>query len=292
MSKSWVVFSESVRGASHLRSGAPNQDAVRVDVPLSSRKAALLAVSDGHGSPRCFRSDQGSRMAVDVAIRMTRLFLDDLIGMPTAGQKKEIEHRLPSLLVREWRKEVEQHWRQTPIAIQERAALGLKLDDAVPEVPPFIAYGATLLMAAVSDMYVFFLQLGDGEILEVSGDDPPQAYSPLPIDPSLIANETTSLCQPDAAKLFRFCFRPIQGERPSLLLACTDGYSNAFASRAGFLQVGTDFLRLSQEMKSKVLSMSLQGWLNEASANGSGDDVSVAMLIRRHKTKNTGTATR
>lgn len=282
MSKSWVVLSESVRGASHVRSGAPNQDAVRVDVPLSRRKASLLAVSDGHGSPRCFRSDQGSRLAVDVAIRMTRLFLDELIGMPTAGQKKEIEQRMPSLLVREWRKHVEHHWHETPITIQERATLGLTPDDPTPEDPPFIAYGATLLMAAVSDLYVFYLQLGDGEILEVSGD-PPQAYSPLPPDSSLIANETTSLCQPEAAKLFRFCFRPIQGERPSLLLACTDGYSNAFASRDGFLQVGTDFLRLSQEMKTKALGKSLQGWLNEASSSGSGDDVSVAMLIRRHK---------
>ncbi len=286
MSKAWVVLSESVRGASHVRSGAPNQDAVRVDVPPSSRRAALLAVADGHGSPRCFRSDQGSRMAVDVAIRMTRLFLDDLVGMPTAGQKKEIEHRLPSLLVREWRKEVEQHWRQTPLEIQERAALGLTPDAPAPVDAPFIAYGATLVMAAVSDQYVFFLQLGDGEILEVSGE-PPQTCAPMPIDPSLIANETTSLCQKEAARLFRFSFRTLQGGRPSLLLVCTDGYSNAFASRDGFHQVGTDFLRLSREMKTKALARSLQGWLGESSSSGSGDDVSVAMLIRRHRTKTT-----
>lgn len=280
MSKAWAVFSESVRGASHVRSGAPNQDAVRVDVPSSSRRAALLAVADGHGSARCFRSDQGSRLAVDVAIRLSRLFLDDLLGTPTASLKREIEHRLPSLLVREWRKEVDEHWRRTPLAVHEREALGLKPEDPAPADTPYVAYGSTLLISAVSNQYVFHLQLGDGEILEVSGK-PPQAYAPLPPDPSLIANETTSLCQKDAARLFRFGFRPIQGVRPSLILVCTDGYSNAFACRDGFLQAGTDFLRLSREMKTRSLARCLKGWLTESSSSGSGDDVTLAMLIRR-----------
>ena len=281
MVKPWIAFSESVRGASHIRSGAPNQDAVLVDVPRDAQMAALLAVSDGHGSPRCFRSDQGSRLAVEVAVRMTRLFLDDLIGMPSSGQKGLIEHRLPSLLVREWRKQVAYHWRQTPLTQRERLALGLKCDDPSPVDPPYIAYGATLLVAAVSDTFVFFLQLGDGEMLVVNGE-PPQASAPLPPDPSLIANETTSLCQPNASQLFRLRYSPVQDDAPVLILACTDGYSNAFASRNGFLQVGTDLLRLSQEMNTKALARSLQGWLSEASVCGSGDDVSLAMLIRRN----------
>ncbi|MEJ7709405.1 MAG: protein phosphatase 2C domain-containing protein [Pyrinomonadaceae bacterium] len=60
------MIGETVAGASHLRAGIPNQDAIlclresSVGVPL------IISISDGHGSNKCFRSDRGSRFAVTI----------------------------------------------------------------------------------------------------------------------------------------------------------------------------------------------------------------------------------
>jgi len=56
----WGVRGSSTRGASHLRTGLPNQDSIGTwwDEP---RSRAIVVVSDGHGSARHFRSDTGSR---------------------------------------------------------------------------------------------------------------------------------------------------------------------------------------------------------------------------------------
>jgi serine/threonine protein phosphatase PrpC len=58
---------ETVPGASHLRAGVPNQDAI-LQVRESGRGLpVVVSVSDGHGSNKCFRSDRGSRFAVKTA---------------------------------------------------------------------------------------------------------------------------------------------------------------------------------------------------------------------------------
>ena len=62
---SWKVAHACVRGSSHQRSGLPNQDAVQCTVtPAAQGTVAVAVVSDGHGSPRHFRSQIGSSLAV------------------------------------------------------------------------------------------------------------------------------------------------------------------------------------------------------------------------------------
>ncbi len=65
----WNVTGGTRRGMSHVQSDLKNQDAIRY---LVSREAAtvVLAVADGHGSDLCFRSDVGSRLAVETAVEV------------------------------------------------------------------------------------------------------------------------------------------------------------------------------------------------------------------------------
>ncbi len=72
---SWKVAHACVRGSSHQRSGLPNQDAVQCTVtPAAQGTVAVAVVSDGHGSPRHFRSQVGSSLAVStVAATPARL---------------------------------------------------------------------------------------------------------------------------------------------------------------------------------------------------------------------------
>ena len=67
----WGVRGGSTRGASHLRTGLPNQDSLGTWCDKTGGRA-LAVVSDGHGSARHFRSDTGSRLAVEAAMSVLR----------------------------------------------------------------------------------------------------------------------------------------------------------------------------------------------------------------------------
>jgi protein phosphatase 2C-like protein len=100
----------------------------------------------------------------------------------------------------------------------------------------------------------------------------------MPTDAGLIANETTSLCQVDAARNFRVRFQVFEQAPPALILLATDGYPNSFAKPEGFRQVATDLLSMLDQEGVEPIAAALPGWLEEASQQGSGDDVSVAIL--------------
>jgi hypothetical protein len=146
---------------------------------------------------------------------------------------------------------------------------------AAVESSPELAYGATLLAAAATDKVLLYLQLGDGEILSVSAQG--TTTRPLPPDDRLIANQTTSLCQPEAWKDFRSSW-VTAGALPSLVLLSTDGYANSFRSDDDFLKIGQDYLEIIREQGISSLAEELPAILTEATQQGSGDDITLAIL--------------
>jgi hypothetical protein len=143
---------------------------------------------------------------------------------------------------------------------------------------PLLAYGATSLTVAVEESFILYLQLGDGEILYVSGKG--EVTRALPEDERLFANETTSLCTPDAEENFRVRLQPLAGEPPALILISTDGYVNSFSDSAGFFKVGSDLLEMLRADGFDPVNASLKGWLEEATRSGSGDDCTLGLICR------------
>jgi hypothetical protein len=191
------------------------------------------------------------------------------------------ERHLPADLVRAWRKLVDASRAQSPWTPEEKERLvgksGETAWDAVVE-NPYLAYGSTLLLVAATSRYIFYLQLGDGDILAVAPDGKNVSH-PISTDPSLIANETTSLCMKDASRKFRFAFQAIKDVLPPrLILLSTDGYANSFASPEAFEQAATDFIKIISEKGIEHVKQRLPSWLGESSREGSGDDVTVGLL--------------
>nr|ALS90004.1 protein phosphatase 2C [uncultured bacterium] len=143
---------------------------------------------------------------------------------------------------------------------------------------PFRAYGATILTVLVTETFIFYLQLGDGDILLVT--DAGQVERPLPKDERLFANETTSLSSENAWPDFRFGFQILEDAPPALILISTDGYANSFISEEAFLKVGTDILKLIRSDGLDEVDRNLETWLAEASHAGSGDDTTLAIICR------------
>ncbi|MCA1628034.1 MAG: protein phosphatase 2C domain-containing protein [Acidobacteria bacterium] len=280
----WRVIGETVPGASHLRAGIPNQDALLHVRQSSARLPLIVSISDGHGSNKCFRSDRGSRFAVRAGADL----LDELVnGRHAALPPSEIESRVCESLIAEfikrWRALVEADLKREPFREEEFARM-IEKDGAnarrLVKANPHLAYGATSLSFLLTPIYALYLQLGDGEMVTVSEQG--EIGQPLPEDARLLANETTSLCLERAADDFRFAVHPHgAGDLPALILMTTDGYYNSFSTTAGFHQVGSDLLQMLREEDGfGTVNRSVKGWLEEATAAGSGDDCTLAIICR------------
>ena len=277
----WRVAGASVRGASHVRSGSPNQDAIRWLPERGGGPPVALAISDGHGSAKCFRSDVGARLAVETATDTMVEFLENRADVADLA----VTEGTTEQLVRRWRRAVEAHRRAAPFSPAEMDTLERRdgaAARAAVEANPFLAYGATLSAVLLAETFVLYLQLGDGDILAVS--DQGEVRRPLPPDARLFGGQTTSLCAPHAWRDFRVHFQALSQHAlpaaPALILLATDGYANSFRDETGFLKVGSDLLEMIQAEGLEAVANGLTSWLQEASHLGSGDDITLAVACR------------
>ena len=279
----WRIAGQSVRGASHVRAGIPNQDAIGWLPESGAGLPLALTVSDGHGSAKCFRSDVGARLAVKTTKRVIQEFLEGLHRLPNlSATKRWAEESLPREIVRRWRDAVADDVSARPLTSVELNQLETKDGTGKRRqvaLEPVFAYGATTLTVLVTESFILHLQLGDGDILTVSGTGEVSRV-PLPVDERLFANETTSLCSRDAWREFRTHFQVLSGLPPTLILVSTDGYGNSFRDEAGFLMVGADILEMIRSDGLDAVDERLQTWLTEASQEGSGDDITLGILCR------------
>lgn len=275
----WRVMGSSVRGASHLRAGLENQDAIDWIPPDGIGARVVVSVADGHGSPKSFRSATGARLAVEVSQALAAGLLTAPGGrVELSWVKDRLEQDAPRRIVREWRARVEEDLARSPFTDEEFALVrerdGQKAQ-ALIEKDPYLAYGSTLVTAVATESFMAFWQIGDGDVLTVSATG--AASRPLAGDERLIANETTSLCSADAWRLFRVA---VFGTLAPVIMVSTDGFANSFRDDEGYFRFGSDVLRMLVIGGVDVVGGRLTGWLGEMTQTGSGDDISLGIACR------------
>lgn len=283
----WHVITGTARGRSHEVRGMPSEDAV-ADRRISATGGIAVAVADGHGHERHFRSATGSAIAVRVACQVAdtlateitaELGADFPAGRGTGKHERWIaphaellRDSLPAAIVREWRAEVARHVAGHPYAAEERSLLDRDGDG--PDVP----YGSTLLVAVVTGGWLVCAQIGDGDMVAVAPDGAHDC--PVPGDASLDGLRTTSLCQPDALGAFRVGVRDLAMTPLTALLLATDGYGNAQAADLWQPGVARDLADLATEQDPAWFARQLPRWAEMcASGQGSGDDTTIALLL-------------
>jgi hypothetical protein len=286
----WRAIGTSVRGAAHVRAGLPKQDAIGWIPESGEALPLIMAVSDGHGSAKCFRSDAGALLAIHTTMQTMQEFVNgQLTAVSLSAIKRTAEEQLPQELLRRWRAAVEEALRTTPFSVEELATLERK-DGTVArqsvEANPFLAYGATLLIVLVAESFILYLQLGDGDILTVT--ETGEVERPVPGDAQLLANETTSLCTPNAWRDMRVRFQVLAGPPPALILLSTDGYANSFRDDTGFFKVGSALLDIIRTDGLDKVRESLEGWLTETTQAGSGDDIALGIVCRMEAVQQEG----
>src|ERR1700677_169319 len=93
----WQATAARARGASHERSGSPNQDSGRT-VLIGSGGGAVIAVADGHGDSLHARSDRGSRFAIEAAFEVLTNWIASASGSEDAIRSSA--EQLPDAILR------------------------------------------------------------------------------------------------------------------------------------------------------------------------------------------------
>jgi serine/threonine protein phosphatase PrpC len=275
---SWQLIGGSVRGAAHIRANKPNQDAIAWK-PLGAAtttgaagegvleaRAMVAALADGHGGDRHPRSDRGAQLAVEATLMVLDKFVAGQRGRAPSAVLRAARRTVPRLISRRWRKLIDREAGDEPGGEQR-----------------YLPYGATILAVAVTERYLLYLQLGDGDILAVLADG--SVRRPIAPDPAQgSTRETSSLCQEICDGLFRFAMQPLvetgAPELPTMLLLATDGYSNSFEDAEGLVTAARDIQDKADAHSLEQVRERLDGWLQETSHAGSGDDITVAVLRR------------
>lgn len=265
---SWNVIGASVRGSSHERNNIPNEDALAFGSLPHDGAYAIL--SDGHGSKLCFRSKAGATLAVQN--------VEKILEEPDVTKllKNKIDQRkFAKRIVEQWNNAVLQHLKTHPFSRQEVYGLDGH-QKSVLRRNALLAYGATLILVVTVGQEVFMAQLGDGDVLIIEGTGAiSRVFKP---DQRHMGNATTSLCLPNAVDEFRI--KAWHGHPPLAIMASTDGYANSFRSEADFHKVLRDYTRMIDENGGEVVEKKMSQWLGETSHHGSGDDITVAILMR------------
>jgi hypothetical protein len=277
----WRAIGKSVRGANHFQTSIPNQDAIGWWTGAQEGLPLIMAISDGHGGERSFRSNRGSKIAVQITLKILQDFikgLPDLRDLVEAEQMAAAE--LPQSILKLWEQEVKADLEANPFQEHELKRLLEKRGPASREMVekfPLLVYGATILATVITRHFILHLQLGDGDILCV--DPVGKTYRPYPRDERLVDNETTSLCSLNSAD-FRLRLEPISKNGPVMVLMVSDGYSNSFPDEEELFKVGLDYLHCIRLEGMDAINENLDATLKHISRLVSGDDISLGLLKR------------
>lgn len=265
----WAVGC-SCRGASHVRAGKPCQDAFGVWSGASGGYPCLIAaVADGHGDSQHDLSEVGSAIAARVAMNelLSPVPEDALYdSLPSMGEA--FSATLPRRISDRWAEEV--------IADAATRFGGIPTGSNGQEMV-VRRYGTTLLTARISSRLIMVGQIGDGDILLLRNGQRLEHLLDSPHD--LVGTTTYSLSSRNAIPLWRTAVLP-RGEGGLLLLA-TDGLSDSFGG-SDHPQF-TTFVRSLGERIAEFgigrVAQSLPGWLSAYSQRGSGDDITLVLVM-------------
>jgi hypothetical protein len=226
-----------------------------------------LVVSDGHGGAKYDRSDLGSQIACRVALaevqqRLSRARLNQ--GDNDEAWRQWLLESLPEQIVERWCQDVLDHGRAHP------------RDDGAP--PSTLAYGATLGLLLLTPRWWGYSGLGDWDLVRINADGSAELISEEPDNPGG-GEATFSLCMEGAAHHFapRSGLVPINaGQAPFSLLLSSDGIRKSCGTDADYLTLAHYLCELSSS-PGDLETSELGQALDHISAQGSGDDVSVAI---------------
>ncbi len=289
----YIAFSATEVGYNHVKSDKVCEDASGF---YDDEQMHICVVADGHGSDNYPRTDRGSKMAVDSAIKRTIDFVkttyseDPTTSIGIEELLEDEKHGFPILLqlaksiLMDWHESVESDYRSAPFTDDELTKVSEKYkarylakneEDRTVEK----AYGCTLILFAVTSRYSFGLQIGDGKCVMI---DKNGAFSePIPWDENCQLNVTTSICDSDSIEEFRFF---VTDKAPAAIFCGSDGIDDSYAASEELYALYRSILKIFIEHGLDVGRSEIVEYLPLLTKKGSGDDVSIGMILNTKET--------
>ena len=268
-------------GSSHVATELPNQDSYQIE-QWDDQQATFAAISDGHGSKKYWRSDSGSRLAVQALKELIQNQFLPFIHDPDKDPEriKSAWKKIGRDLRKKWLQLCAENLYEFPFSEEENRKAVEEHPDVIES--PVIVYGATMSGALLFQDYGFFIHLGDGELI---GCDPEGKAESIFEEPEIKANDTASMCQPDAHRAMRT--KVIEGDswkQMRMIVLATDGVGDAFAGDEVSIQdhVGK-YLGSWRKGGADTLQTRLQDGEMTQFADTSGDDSTLLLLKRVEK---------
>lgn len=309
-----ISFYERSKGSSHEASGKPCQD---YGLCYEHNGVYIVIVCDGHGGNSYVRSDKGAELAakithkeiLDFVNMLPKSFFKDKEGSATAiptinplqdvnGNKIDFNNlsesqqeivrqnkayidnkdKYPQIecafrtlfyyIVTAWKQAIQEDHDHVPFSDREKEQLGNRQIEK--------AYGTTLMAAVRTPKYWFAFHIGDGKLLTC--DKLLQWTEPVPWDCNCFLNITTSLCDTDPVKEFRYAFNGT-GQFPMAFVLGSDGIDDTFTNPELTQKFYSQMLCVFNKYSKEEALKSLKKHLPVLSEKGSHDDMSVAAII-------------
>jgi serine/threonine protein phosphatase PrpC len=291
-------FSTSVIGSSHIKHGKGIEDRA---ASYNNAKLSLAVIADGHGADECFRCATGAKIAVECAVKALHDFVSELeprfttaflckASPPSHEEFDKLLQNLVKHIIARWYERVEQHIQAEPFAAADLEKAGEKYRKKYEAGDDYYkAYGTTLIVAAVTPHYWFGIHIGDGRFTVLYRDG--TCDQPVPWDPKCFLNQTTSICDDDAAERARFyCSLNNEKEPPAAVFLCSDGVDDNYPVEKNekhlFTLYRTIALTFAEEGFTSTVKQ-IKDLADSFAAKGKGDDTSIAGMVDMEGIKNT-----
>lgn len=263
------AFHMSERGESHLHDGRICQDS---SASFSDECGTVAVVSDGHGGCDYVRSQIGSAMACEAAVKNIRRLFENISPEAFLAEPDMMLIQLEAAIINDWNESVRSHYEANPFTeeeldcVSEKAGASYRSGHRIER-----AYGATLIAAAVTRDYWFGIQIGDGKC--AAFDEAGICMQPIPWDEKCFLNKTTSICGSDALRDFRHFYSE---KIPTAVFMGSDGIDDSFKNEEDMYDFYKTILYAFSISDYTQAVDELKAYLPRLSKEGSADDVSIA----------------
>ena len=263
------AFHMSERGESHLHDGRVCQDS---SASFSDECGTVVVVSDGHGGCDYVRSQIGSAMACEAAVKNIRRLFENISPEAFLAEPDMMLIQLEAAIINDWNESVRSHYEANPFTeeeldcVSEKAGASYRSGHRIER-----AYGATLIAAAVTRDYWFGIQIGDGKC--AAFDEAGICTQPIPWDEKCFLNKTTSICGSDALRDFRHFYSE---KIPTAVFMGSDGIDDSFKNEEDMYDFYKTILYAFSISDYTQAVDELKAYLPRLSKEGSADDVSIA----------------
>ncbi len=262
-------------GKSHVQNGMLCED---FSATYSDDQVSIVVISDGHGDKNCFRSNIGARYACETAIRMCRQFqritnhIDDIAQCDFESLTVSLE----SDIVDAWKERVLADADARPFRDEEMSIASEQAKEVYKSGQRLEkAYGCTLILSMSTASYWLSIQIGDGKSIAAYKDG--VFVEPVPADENCLGNRSTSLCNSNAKESFRHYYSKV---KPIAAFVSSDGVEESF-DQAGLYNFFYSVAYWLKEDGFDVTKAKIDGLLPQISEGGSGDDVSIAIMVSK-----------